>query len=88
MVSVQTVAISFATAVLLLVAYRYIFNPQLLLRSGPGTTCPDQWTFLNGLCHPTYTTNCAAFDPETITSAAYGCNLSRTCGTSWPGKCP
>ena len=88
MVSVQTVVVSLITVIGLLFLYRYIFNPQLLLRSGPATTCPDQWIFSDGLCRPTYSTNCNEFDPETILSAAYGCNLARTCGTTWPGKCP
>jgi hypothetical protein len=87
MASLQTVLVSIATIVVLLVCYRFLFNPQVL-PSGQGTICPDNWSFVGGLCQPQYETKCAAFDPVSITSAAQACNIARSCGTGWPGKCP
>lgn len=85
----KTAIIALLTVVVLILAYRYIFNPQLLLGSyGAPTTCPDQWAYSDGLCKPLYETSCVAFKPETITSKRQACNLARTCGTGWPGKCP
>jgi len=81
--------IALLTVIVLILAYRFLFNPQLLLgSSGALTVCPDQWSYSDGLCRPLYETSCVAFKPETITSKRQACNLARTCGTNWPGKCP
>jgi len=87
MPKLQTVAVAVVTVLILLVAYRYLFNPQVMPGSSGGSVCPDRWVYESGLCKPSYDTTCAPFNPDIITSAVYGCNLARTCGTGWPGKC-
>jgi hypothetical protein len=73
----------------LLVLYKFVFNPQIV--SSPSTAkaskCPDRWTFDGKLCHPQYNTQCMPLDPSKVTSAYQGCNIARTCGTNWPGMC-
>jgi len=88
MAMLQTVAVSVVTVVVLILLYRFVFNPQTMVATSGSSTCPDRWSLDGGLCVPSYDTTCAPFDPQTITSKAYGCNLARTCGTSWPGMCP
>jgi len=85
----QTVLVCLGVLIVLLFAYRFLFNPQVLLGgvSSDGTTCPTHWNYVGGLCKPTYQTTCASFDPFTITSKVAGCNIARSCGTDWPGKC-
>lgn len=84
----QTVLVSLAVVLVLIFAYRYLFNPQVLFdTSGRASVCPDRWSYANGLCNPTYNTTCVSFDPSKITSKVSACNLARTCGTGWPGKC-
>ena len=81
-------AIVLLTVIVLILAYRFLFNPQIVLgSSGPETVCPDQWSYTDGLCKPLYETSCMPFKPETITSKRQACNLARSCGTGWPGKC-
>ena len=87
MVKLQTVLVSVAAVAILLFAYRYLFNPQVLLGSVGESVCPDRWSYVDGLCRPLYDTSCVSFDPSKITSKASACNLARTCGTNWPGKC-
>jgi hypothetical protein len=89
MTTVEVALYSLAAVLVLLVLYRYAFNPQVLLtaRRADMAQCPDRWVFADGLCRPTYNTECAAFDPTTITSGPEGCNLARTCGTNWSGFC-
>ena len=86
----ETVAYSLLFAVLCLLAYRYLFNPQIVttLSRGSAVTCPDRWSYMDGLCKPMYKTSCMPFDPSKITSIIAGCNLARTCGSDWPGMCP
>jgi hypothetical protein len=85
----QTALIAVGIVAILLLAYRFLFNPQVVLGGGSSveTTCPDRWDYTDGLCKPTYETNCMPFDPFKITSNVSGCNLARTCGSSWSGKC-
>jgi len=88
MVNPKTVLVVVATVIVLLLAYRFVFNPQVLLgSSGLESTCPSRWEYSDGLCKPRYETNCMPFDPQTITSKVQGCNIARSCGTDWPGKC-
>ena len=85
----KTAIIALITVIVLILAYRFLFNPQLLLASsGPPTICPDQWAYSDGLCKPLYDTSCVSFKPESITSKSQACNIARSCGTGWPGKCP
>jgi hypothetical protein len=84
----KTAIIALLTVIVLILAYRFLFNPQMLLVSGDPTVCPERWTYLDGLCIPSYETSCAAFRPDVITSKAQSCNIARSCGTNWPGKCP
>jgi hypothetical protein len=85
----QTVLISVGVVIVLLLVYRFLFNPQVLLGGGNDveTTCPDRWDYIDGLCKPNYDTTCMPFDPFKITSNVAGCNLARSCGSNWPGKC-
>uniref|UniRef100_A0A6C0JIL7 CPW-WPC domain-containing protein n=1 Tax=viral metagenome TaxID=1070528 RepID=A0A6C0JIL7_9ZZZZ len=89
MLNLQTVLVCVGVVLILLVAYRFLFNPQVLLGGihSEGTTCPTHWKYIDGLCKPSYETSCMPFDPFVITSKVSGCNLARTCGTDWPGKC-
>ena len=78
------------TAVILVI-YKYAFNPQTIAKHVSSTQCPDRWTF-NGStneCEPNYPTQCRPFDPTAITlqTAEAKCNLANTCGTSWLGAC-
>lgn len=77
--------------VLILVAYKYVINPQIVL-TPQKTQCPDRWLYNSGtkLCEPQYPTKCSAFDPEahTLETASAKCNVARECGTSWSGYCP
>ena len=84
----NTILVSLLTIGLILVIYKYVFNPQVIPRSIGESVCPDNWLLSNGLCEPQYETNCAAFDPNSLTSSAQACNIARSCGTGWPGKCP
>jgi len=70
--------------------YKYVFNPQMVLTPsvGKASQCPVNWSYSAGLCHPEYGTSCMPFDPSKITSAESGCSLARTCGTDWSGMCP
>ena len=81
--------VSLATIVVLVLAYRFIFNPQLVGVASVvnASKCPERWTYSDGLCKPNYQTSCMPFDPAKITSAVSGCNLARTCGTDWTGMC-
>jgi hypothetical protein len=84
----KSVLVTILTLLALLVLYRFVFNPQVVLGYGTGTICPDGWAYSDGLCHPGPTSSCTAFDPTTMRSAVQACNLARMCGNSWPGKCP
>jgi hypothetical protein len=84
---VKTVTVSLVTVAILLVLYKFLFNPQVL----PVMTnaqCPDNWVYKGTVCSPEYKTNCAPFDPKDITSPAQACNIARSCGTGWKGTCP
>jgi hypothetical protein len=86
MAKAQTVLISLVTILIFLVVYKFLFNPQVVM-GNLGTICPDRWVYMSGKCIPTYGTTCTEFDPNTIKSDAQACNLARSCGTSWSGKC-
>ena len=88
MFELKTVIVSLVTVAILLVLYKYLFNPQVVLDTTISAQCPDNWGFENGLCVPQYITNCAPFDPTSVKSSAQACNIARSCGTGWQGKCP
>ena len=73
----------------IILLYHYVFNPQIVSSPNKNTAskCPQNWIFADGLCKPSYPTNCSPFDPSKITSAAAGCNIARSCGTTWDGMC-
>jgi hypothetical protein len=87
--SIVNVAVCFAGIIVLLILYKFVFNPQVVVTASREnmSQCPDRWTFSNGLCKPNYQTQCAPFDPTKITSSAQACNIARTCGTNWSGMC-
>jgi hypothetical protein len=88
MLNPQNILISVAVLLVLLFIYKSVLNPQVMpASSGPPTTCPENWKFEDGLCKPDYETNCMPFDPTKITSKSAGCNIARSCGTVWSGKC-
>jgi hypothetical protein len=72
-----------------LFSYRFLFNPQIVIESSKETLsqCPERWSLKDGLCVPSYTTKCIAFDPGTITTFQAACNLAKSCGTDWSGLC-
>jgi len=82
----QTVLVSIAVIALFIVVYKFLFNPQVIM-GNLGSVCPDRCVYMGGKCIPTYGTTCTEFDPNTIKSDAQACNLARSCGTSWSGKC-
>jgi hypothetical protein len=89
MPKLQTLLVAVVSVLVMLVVYRFLFNPQVLLGgSSTGATCPNRWSYMNGICKPDYETQCAPFDPLTMTSNVQACNTARTCGTDWPGRCP
>ena len=88
MLSVKTVIVSLVTVAVLLVLYKFLFNPQIVLDTSIAGKCPENWSFNGTLCTPEYTTNCVAFDPSTVKSSVQACNIARSCGTGWQGKCP
>jgi len=75
--------------VVVLLIYKYVFNPQILII--PSVTnlsgCPDRWSFDGQMCTPNYTTSCKPFDPLKITMLSEACNICKTCGTNWNGQC-
>jgi len=86
----RTVVVSIVAILVVLLAYRFLFNPQIVIsgsRRG-GDTCPAGWRYEGGLCIPGYESICAPFDPSKMTSQVEACNLARTCGADWPGVCP
>ena len=90
---VSTTALTIVFTVILLVIYKYVINPQIVLRLDPTkmSKCPDSWTHdvSKNLCIPNSSSKCMPFDPDTSTiqSATAKCNLARSCGTTWSGMC-
>jgi hypothetical protein len=90
--NLTTVIVAVIVTLALLVLYKYVINPQMVIPAGKGSPCPDQWSFNigSGMCEPQYTTQCGPFDPKTPTlhTPEAKCNLAHTCGTDWPANCP
>lgn len=90
---VSTAALTVLFTVFLLIVYKYVINPQIVLQLDitKMAKCPDSWTYnyAISLCEPNASTSCTAFNPDatTIQSATAKCNLARTCGTTWSGMC-
>jgi len=77
------------TIAVLLILYRFVFNPQIVTggsKSG-ASTCPAAWSYMDGKCMPPKGSVCAPFDPSKITSVVEACNTARACGSDWPGMC-
>jgi hypothetical protein len=89
----STAAWTLVFTLLMLVIYKFVINPQVVLTLDPTkmAKCPDAWVYNSGtkLCEPNMPSECYPFDPDApaIQSAAAKCNLARTCGTSWSGMC-
>jgi hypothetical protein len=89
----STVGWTVLFTVIMLVVYKFVINPQVVLKIDPTkmAKCPDGWSYniVTKLCQPDSQTNCMVFDPDasSIQSAAAKCNLARSCGTSWSGLC-
>jgi hypothetical protein len=78
--------------ILFLVGYKVIVNPQVVYTPSVekmSGKCPDKWEYIDGLCRPTYPTECLPFNPDSINfnTPASKCNLAQTCGTFWSGEC-
>lgn len=79
--------------VVLLVIYKYVINPQLVITVTDSMLngCPDRWTFNSATkkCEPNYQTTCLPFplDNPMLDNVAAKCNLARSCGTTWAGFC-
>ena len=90
---VSTAALTILFTVVLLIVYKYVINPQIVisLNTAKMAKCPDSWTYnlASNLCQPNAATSCMPFDPDatTIQSASAKCNLARQCGTTWSGMC-
>lgn len=90
---VSTAALTVLFTVVLLIVYKYVINPQIVIRldTTKMAKCPDSWTYnlASNLCQPNAATSCMPFDPDatTIQSAIAKCNLARQCGTTWSGMC-
>jgi hypothetical protein len=89
MSNLEIAGYSLVFAILCLLAYRFLFNPQIVTTPTRTTAskCPERWSYTDGLCRPMYNTNCMPFDPSKITSIISGCKLARSCGTDWKGMC-
>lgn len=77
------------TLAVLLVLYRFVFNPQIVTgasRAG-ASICPSGWSYSNGMCVPPHGSACGPFDPSKMTSVVQSCNTARSCGYDWPGMC-
>jgi len=89
----STAALTLVFTVMMILAYKFLINPQIVLTldGSKMAKCPDAWAFNSGtgLCETNMPTHCTAFDPDAmaIQSAAAKCNLARTCGTTWSGMC-
>jgi hypothetical protein len=89
----STAAWTLVFTLLMLVIYKFVINPQVVLTLDPTkmAKCPDGWQYSisSKLCEPPASTNCTAIDPDAVAiqSAAAKCNLARTCGTTWSGMC-
>ena len=90
---VSTVALTVVFTVVLLVIYKLVVNPQVVitLDGSQMSKCPDSWTYdsVGQVCRTNGQSTCMPFDPDasTIQTAAAKCNLARTCGTTWNGMC-
>jgi hypothetical protein len=90
---VSAAALTAVFTVILLIIYKFVINPQIVLTLDPTkmAKCPDTWKYnvATKLCEPNSATSCMPFSPDesTIQSAAAKCNLARTCGTTWSGMC-
>ena len=90
---VSTAALTVLFTVVLLIVYKYVINPQIVIRldTTKMAKCPDSWTYnlASNLCQPNAATSCMPFDPDatTIQSVIAKCNLARQCGTTWSGMC-
>lgn len=90
---VSAAALTAVFTVILLVIYKLVINPQIVLTLDPKkmAKCPDSWKYnvATKLCEPNAATSCMPFSPDesTIQSASAKCNLARTCGTTWSGMC-
>jgi hypothetical protein len=89
----STAAWTIGFTVIMLVIYKFVINPQIVLTMDASKMgkCPDAWTYnvSTKMCEPNAATGCMPFDPDapSIQSASAKCNLARTCGTSWGGMC-
>ena len=89
----STAALTLVFTVLMILAYKFLINPQVVLTldGSKMAKCPDAWAFNSSskLCEANMPTMCASFDPDAVAiqSAAAKCNLARTCGTTWSGMC-
>ncbi len=86
-----TAIITVVFAVLIIVFYKFVINPQYIRTVASLSQCPDRWNYnqISHLCEPAYDTHCLAFDPtaNTLTTMIAKCNLARGCGTFWSGMC-
>ena len=78
-------AVSAVITALLLVVYKLVINPQMLVTTTPAL-CPDRWNYSSSMCAPAYQTHCLPFNPQTVKTDSARCNIARTCGTNW-GNC-
>jgi hypothetical protein len=74
---------------ILLLLYRFAFNPQILIIPSVLNLkgCPDRWTYDGSMCTPNYPTSCKEFDPNKIVTLSEACNICKSCGTNWSGQC-
>jgi len=86
---VSTVALTLVFTVLLLVLYKLVINPQIVVTPIPNlmSKCPDGWSYDGSVCRPNGQSTCMPFDPDALSTASAKCNLARTCGTTWNGMC-
>jgi len=90
---ITTAVVTALFTVILIVFYKYVINPQMILRPTLDNMgkCPDNWEYVESskMCEPRYQTHCTPFDPEenTMKTVQSRCNVARTCGTTWGGFC-
>jgi hypothetical protein len=89
-----TTAWTIVFTVLFLVIYKYVINPQVILKldASKMSKCPDGWLYDSekNLCfYDSPVSGCLPFNPDdvSIQSTSAKCNLARQCGTTWNGMC-
>jgi hypothetical protein len=86
---IVTAVLAAIFAVIFILIYKFILNPQYVPTNPTMAQCPDRWNYntTTQQCEAAYSTHCLPFNPNTLTTMTAKCNVARSCGTSWSGMC-